>query len=141
MESSRRSAVAALLVTGMLAGCAVVLEPAGPPPHAPAHGARAKMPPRIVVTPAIVVIPGTTVSFAENYADDLFYFEGRWYRPYEGNWYWSVSVSGDWGQIAVGQVPRAVLEVPRDYRVKARKGGPPDHAPAYGRRGKGKDKD
>ncbi|HEX7124547.1 MAG TPA: hypothetical protein VF406_02075 [Thermodesulfobacteriota bacterium] len=136
MTPSRPAVLVTLLVAGMVAGCAVASAPGGPPPHAPAHGARAKRPPRITITPTVVLIAGTQVAFAENYPGDLFYFQGRWYRPYDGRWWWSVTVNGEWVEIAVGQVPRAVLEVPRDYRRKAVKGGPPPWAPAHGRRAK-----
>ncbi len=138
MNPRRLGALVATLLAGTLAGCAVVETRGGPPPHAPAWGARVKTPPRITITPSVVLIAGTQVSFAENYSDDLFFFEGRWYRPYDGNWYWSVSVSGDWAAISVGQVPRAVLGVPSDYRAKAKKGGPPPWAPAHGKRAKDK---
>jgi hypothetical protein len=132
---------AALALAGVLlvGGCAIVAPSpgqGGPPAYAPAHGARAKTPPKIAITPAVVLIAGTQVSYADNYPGDLFYFQGRWYRPYEGNWFWSVTVSGDWAEVGVGQVPRAVLEIPTDYRK--RKGGPPPHAPAHGRRAKDK---
>jgi hypothetical protein len=138
MKPTPLAALLALFLAGTLAGCVVAGTTGGPPPHAPAHGARAKKPPKITITPVVVVIAGTQVSFAENYADDLFYFQNRWYRPYDGSWWWSVSVSGDWVQISVGKVPRAVLEVPQDYRAKAGKGGPPPWAPAHGRRAKDK---
>lgn len=139
MTRSPLSGLLALFLAGSLAGCAVVHTRGGPPPHAPAWGARAKLPPRVTIAPAVVVIPGTAVSFAENYPEDLFFFQGRWYRPYDGSWWWSVTVGGEWAQIAIGQVPRAVLEVPGDYRVKAAKRpGPPPWAPAHGRRAKEK---
>jgi hypothetical protein len=134
-------APAALALAGALlvGGCTTVVQSPGqgnPPAHAPAYGARAKKPPTIAITPAVAVIAGTQVSYAENYAGDLFYFQGRWYRPYEGNWFWAVTVSGEWTEMTIGQVPKAVLEVPSDYRK--RKGGPPPHAPAHGRRAKDK---
>jgi hypothetical protein len=141
MRARRPATVALALAAALLAaGCTTVVHQrpskGGPPPHAPAYGRRAKMPPRITITPAVVVIVGSQVSYAENHPDDLFYFQGRWYRPYEGGWFWSVTLSGEWTEISVGEVPRPVLEVPPDYRK--RKGGPPPHAPAHGRRGKGK---
>ncbi len=131
----------ALLAAAFLAGCVVVdkrPEKPGPPPWAPAYGARAKkVPPPVTVTPTVVVIAGSPVAYAANWPEDLFYYEGRWYRPYEGNWYWSVTVGGTWTQISVSQVPKVVLEVPPDYRQRSR-GGPPPWAPAHGAREKGK---
>lgn len=131
----------ALLSAAFLTGCVVVDKRGGPPPHAPAYGARPRsvvvVPPPVTVTPTLVVIAGTPVSYAANWPEDLFYYDGRWYRHYDGNWYWSVTVSGEWVQISVSQVPKVVLEVPPDYRKRG-KGGPPPWAPAHGARGKGK---
>jgi hypothetical protein len=130
-----RAAAVALVGATLLGGC-VVAGKGGPPPHAPAYGLRAKTPPKITVRPTVVVIAGLPVSYVANYPEDVFLFEGRWYRRYEGAWFWSLSVGGEWASISVGQVPRVVLEVPADYR--SRKGGPPPHAPARGRRAKDK---
>jgi hypothetical protein len=125
-------ALAGVLLVG---GCASVVQSPGAG-NPPAHAAQAKKPPKLTIKPTVVMIAGTQVSYAENYAGDLFYFQGRWYLPYEGNWFWAMSVSSDWTEVSVGQVPKAVLEVPSDYRK--RKGGPPSHAPAHGRRAKDK---
>lgn len=139
-----RTAGAGLLVASLLAGCVIAERPVGPPPHAPAYGARGGgvvlVPPPVTVTPTLVVVAGTQVAYASNWPEDLFYYGGRYYRPYRGNWYWSVTVGGQWAQITVSQVPRVIVELPRDYRKHG--GGPPPWAPAHGRRGKKwKDKD
>ncbi len=88
-----RAAGLGLLAASLLAGCVVVDGRGGPPPHAPAYGARARsvvvLPPPVTVTPSLVVIAGTPVSYAANWPDDLFFYEGRYYRPYQGNWYWT----------------------------------------------------
>lgn len=133
--------VAGWLLASLLAGCLVVdKRGGGPPPWAPAHGRRAQgvvvVPPPVTVQPSLVLIAGTPVAFVENWSDDLFFYDGRYYRPYQGGWYWSVAVGGPWTYVSVGQVPSVVLHVPPDYR--ARKGGP--WAPAHGARGKGKGK-
>jgi hypothetical protein len=130
-----------VLVLGMvLAGCVVVDRRGGPPPWAPAHGRGAGtvvvVPPPITVQPSLVLIAGTPVAFADNWSEDLFFYDGRYYRPYQGGWYWSVTVGGPWSVISVGQVPAVVVQVPPDYRK--RRGGPPPWAPAHGARGKGK---
>jgi hypothetical protein len=138
MKRSRNGCPVALALIGatLLGGCAVVTASKdGPPPHAPAYGLRAKKPPKLTVAPAVVVISGTQVSYASNHPEDLFFYQGRWWRPYDGQWYWAVTVGGDWTDVTLGEVPKAVLEIPNDYREK--RGGPP-HAPARGVKGKKK---
>ncbi len=135
-----RAAGLGLLAASLLAGCVLVDGRGGPPPHAPAYGARPRsvvvLPPPVTVTPTLVVIAGTPVSYATNWPEDLFYYEGRYYRPYQGSWYWSVTVGGEWVQVSVGQVPRVVLQVPPDYREH--RGGPPPWSHGRGRHGKGR---
>jgi hypothetical protein len=65
-------------------------------------------------------IPGSPVTFAENWAGDLFQYEGRWYRTHAGAWYRAASASGEWAAIAREEVPAPVRDVPPDYRKQAK---------------------
>jgi hypothetical protein len=99
-------------------------EPKGQPPaHAQAHGVRAKTPPPLGVTPSAAPIAGSPVAYAENAPEDLFLFEGVWYRAYEGVWYRAAAAGGEWAPVAKGDVPKAVLDVPADFRAKVKERG------------------
>ena len=82
-------------------------------------------PPPIVVAepPRMVLVPRSPVYWAPSLPYNFFYYEGRYWTYHEGGWFWSASVRGPWGQVAIGAVPRPVLAVPvAYYRV------PPGHA-------------
>lgn len=66
--------------------------------------------------PPLVVIPGTYVYFAPDADADVLFYDGWWYRPYEGQWYRSQAYSGPWGYVASGAVPQVVINVPPDFR-------------------------
>ncbi len=71
----------------------------------------------IAAPPAVVVIPGTYVYFAPDVARaDLFFYHGYWYRPYRGEWYYSVEFNGPWGRVAIGNLPPPLINLPPDYR-------------------------
>ncbi len=56
------------------------------------------LPPPIVVAtpPEVVVLPNTGVYAAPDLAVDLFFFDGWWWRPWEGRWYRSRSYHSGW---------------------------------------------
>ncbi len=74
--------------------------------------------PSLVISgpPTMMVIPGSYVYFAPDVEADLFFYRGYWYRPYQGEWYYSVEYNGPWGRIAIGNVPTALINLPPDYR-------------------------
>lgn len=68
----------------------------GPPPHAPAHGYRAKHQGDDVVLVydrhlAVYVVSGQR---------DCYYSAGQYFRFVDGSWEWSVSVSTGWAVVA-----------------------------------------
>ena len=77
----------------------------GPPP-----------PYRIAGPPAVIVIPGTYVYMVPDIGEDLLFYGGIWYRPYQGRWFNARSYNGPWGYVHDPRVPRALLELPPDYR-------------------------
>jgi len=66
--------------------------------------------------PVMAVIPGTYVYVAPEADADLFFYQGYWYRPYDGRWYVSVDFNGPWGFLAFNRVPRALINLPPAYR-------------------------
>lgn len=76
------------------------------------------VPPAIVVKtpPSVAVIPGTYVYFAPDINDEVFFYGGWWWRPYNGRWYRAVEFGDPWVVIEIGRVPGVLLRVPRDYR-------------------------
>ncbi len=72
--------------------------------------------------PALVEMPGTYAYFAPDVAVDIFFYQGYWYRPYDGRWYISADYRGPWSFIAVNRVPPVFLNMPPDYRYV-----PPGH--------------
>jgi hypothetical protein len=75
-------------------------------------------PPAYVVPapPPLVVIPGTYVYAIPDIGVDILFYQGYWYRPYEGRWYRARSYNGPWGYLAPAKVPRVMIELPPDYR-------------------------
>lgn len=75
-------------------------------------------PPPFVIPspPPMVVIPGTYVYAVPGIEVDILFFHGYWYRPYEGRWHRAKSYNGPWAYCAPSSVPRALVELPPDYR-------------------------
>ena len=77
-------------------------------------------PPPIVVSapPGVVMIPGSQVHFVPDPQIDVFFYGGYWWSPRGDRWYRARAYDGPWGVIERHRVPRAVIYVPRDYRVR-----------------------
>ena len=75
-------------------------------------------PPPLVVPapPPMFVIPRTYVYFAPDVDVDVFFYQGYWYRPHQGRWYRSRTYNGKWGYLSPKSVPRALINVPPDFR-------------------------
>ncbi len=66
--------------------------------------------------PPLVVIPGTYAYFVPDVDVDILFYQGYWYRPYDGRWYRARAYNGPWAYIGVGRVPRVLVGLPHDYR-------------------------
>lgn len=62
----------------------------------------------VTAAPALVVIPGSSAYVAPEVAAGLFFYNGSWYRPYQGGWYAAVQFNGPWGGVAIESVPPAI---------------------------------
>jgi GNAT superfamily N-acetyltransferase len=80
----------------LVSGCVVAL-----------HG-----PPAVVIgpKPRLVVIPDTELYYAPDVRDDVFFYDGLWYRWYGGVWYRAKVHSGPWVTISV--VPTVFYKIP-----------------------------
>ena len=47
--------------------------------------------------PAVIVIPETYVYFVPDIQDEIFFYDGWWWRPWQGRWYRSRHYGSGWG--------------------------------------------
>jgi len=91
-------------------------------------GVSISLPPLIVFAgpPELVVLPETNVYVVPDVAVDIFFYQGWWWRPWEGRWYRSRNYSSGWGYYQ--HVPSFYREIPsgwrNDYREHRWKGHP-----------------
>ncbi len=74
------------------------------------------MPPhiRFVEPPRLVVVPETYVYVAPDVEEEIFFFDGWWWRPWEGRWYRSRSYDSGWQHYR--NTPSFYREVPNNWR-------------------------
>jgi hypothetical protein len=90
--------------------------------------------PPIVLTapPQLLVVPGTSVSYAPDVQANLFFYKGRYYTVANGVWSMAPAYNGPWAVIQIGQVPTPVVAVPVQYYKippgQLKKHGPPPWA-------------
>ncbi|MBA4374295.1 MAG: hypothetical protein C0402_15700 [Thermodesulfovibrio sp.] len=77
---------------------------------------------RFAAPPEVVVIPGTYVYMVPDIDVDVLFFQGYWWRPYEGHWYRSRNYKGSWSYVTPGRIPRGLRELPQDYRQRLSSG-------------------
>ena len=73
---------------------------------------------RFAAPPDVVVIPGTYVYMVPDIDVDVLFFQGYWWRPYEGHWYRSRNYKGSWSYVAPARIPLGLRELPQDYRQR-----------------------
>jgi len=71
---------------------------------------------RFAAPPNVVVIPGTYVYMVPDIDVDILFFQGYWWRPYEGHWYRSRNYKGSWRYVEPRRIPIGLRELPHDYR-------------------------
>jgi hypothetical protein len=74
------------------------------------------LPPPIVFAapPEMIVLPETYVYVVPDIDVDIFFYNGWWWRPWEGHWYRSRYYNRSW--VHYGSVPRFYTEVPSAWR-------------------------
>jgi hypothetical protein len=85
-------------------------------PLEPDYSVEAGLPPPIPfdAPPEVVVIPETNVYVAPDVAADLFFYNGWWWRPWEGRWYRSRYYNRGWGYY--NNVPSFYFDVDPGWR-------------------------
>ncbi len=68
--------------------------------------------------PNVVVIPGTYVYVAPDVPEDLFFFQGYWWRPWRGSWYRSRHYNEGWGLYR--NPPYELRRIPSHWRDEYR---------------------
>jgi hypothetical protein len=71
---------------------------------------------RFAGPPDVVVIPGTYVYMVPDSDADVMFYQGYWWRPYEGHWYRSRNYNGRWRYIEPRRIPSGLRALPQDYR-------------------------
>jgi hypothetical protein len=71
---------------------------------------------RFAAPPLLVVIPGTYVYIVPDFDVDVLFFQGSWWRPFEGHWYRSRDYNGQWSYVEQGRIPSGLRSLPQDYR-------------------------
>jgi len=69
--------------------------------------------------PRLVVVPGTYAYVVPDIAVDLFFYDGWWWRPWQGRWYRSRHYNSDW--IYYPRVPFFYAQIHQDWRERYRK--------------------
>src|SRR5450759_958793 len=79
-------------------------------------GVNISLPPLIVFAapPETVVIPETYVYVVPDSQEDIYFYNGWWWRPWEGRWYRSRHYDSGWAYYQ--RVPSFYTRVPRDWR-------------------------
>ena len=85
------------------------------------------LPPPLVVPapPEVILLPNTGVYVAPDLAVDLFFFDGWWWRPWNGRWYRSRDYRSGWGYYNgvpsfYGRVPARWRDEYREHRWNGR---------------------
>jgi hypothetical protein len=79
-------------------------------------GVRISLPPLIVFAtpPEVVVIPETYVYVVPDSNVDIFFYDGWWWRPWEGRWYRSRHYDSGW--VYYQRVPSFYARIPSSWR-------------------------
>ena len=86
------------------------------------------LPPLIVfpAPPSVIVVPETYVYFVPDIEEEIFFFDGWWWRPWQGRWYRSRQYSSGW--VYYNKVPSFYATMHpgwrNDYRDRHWKGHP-----------------
>jgi|GEM_PF-964773 len=78
---------------------------------------------RVSSDPYTAVIPGTYIYFITESPENVFFYQGTWWRPYQGRWHRATGYNGPWSFVDAGNVPPGLRGLPPGWRNL-----PPGHA-------------
>jgi len=107
-----------LLFAAMLLGLVIV----GPMPTLAQIDIVVSVPPPIVFAspPEVIVLPETYVYVVPEIEEDIFFYEGWWWRPWQGRWYRSRNYSSGW--VFYRSPPAFYARIPSGWRTHYREG-------------------
>jgi hypothetical protein len=78
------------------------------------------LPPPIVFAapPEVIVIPETYIYVVPEIEEDIFFYDGWWWRPWQGRWYRSRDYSSGW--VYYRSVPSFYVRIPSGWRTDYR---------------------
>jgi hypothetical protein len=81
---------------------------------------------RFPAPPPVIVIPETYVYFVPDIQEEIFFYDGWWWRPWQGRWYRSRQYGSGWGYFKTvpSFYPRLHSGWRDDYRYQRWKGNP-----------------
>jgi len=105
-----------LLIAAMLLGLVIVV----PMPTLAQVDIVVTVPPLIVFAapPEVIVIPETYVYVVPEIEQDIFFYSGWWWRPWQGRWYRSRDYSSGW--VYYRSVPSFYTRIPSGWRTDYR---------------------
>ena len=62
--------------------------------------------------PEVSVIPGTYAYLVPDIGVDILFYQGYWYRPYAGRWFFARSYNGPWVYLEPRRIPPVFLRLP-----------------------------
>mgnify|MGYP001570401688 CR=1 FL=1 len=62
--------------------------------------------------PRLVLVVGTSIEYAPEEDDDIFFYRDQWYAYREGVWFRSSIQTGPWLVVRTGRLPRAFAQIP-----------------------------
>ncbi len=74
------------------------------------------LPPPIVYSapPEVIVLPDTDIYVVPDVDEDIYFYDGWWWRPWHGRWYYSGYYDRDWGYY--NSVPSFYFDVDAGWR-------------------------
>lgn len=99
---------------------AMAVPPLPPPPPPPGVRVTVPLPPPIVFAapPEVVVLPETEVYVVPSVPEEIFFYNGYWWRPWNGRWYRSLYYDRGWG--VYSGVPIWYNRIPYGWRENYR---------------------
>jgi len=116
-----------LLIGAMLLGLVIAV----PIPTSAQVGISISLPPPIVFAapPEVIVIPETYIYVVPEIEEDIFFYSGWWWRPWQGRWYRSRHYDSGW--VYYRSVPSFHRRIPsgwrNDYRERRWRGNQWNH--------------